>query len=176
MIFTVMNPTFLPLVAMLSSLVLAACSGPSDGPPEPSPSTAPAAAVAAAPRQLPTACELVTAAEMSALLGSTVSAGPNDRSSGKTECIYSPTTGISPYVELAVEWGEGQAAMEAAGAMQQHEPGIADPYEGVGDQAVAVGTTLMIRRGEDLVTIVLSGIDDAPATAKKIFDSVDSRL
>lgn len=171
-----MNTAGLALIAMLCSQVLAGCSAPPDAPPEPMPSTVEVAVDADGPRPHPAACELVTAAEMSALLGKAVSAGRNDKSSGKTECIYMPTAGISPYVELAVEWGEGRAAMEAAGVMQQHEPGIADPYEGVGDQAVAVGTTLMIRRGEDLVTIVLSGIDDVPATAEKIFDSADSKL
>jgi hypothetical protein len=173
-----MKPSRSVLLASLTAAVLAACSSPADAPPPPSTSTsaAPAIAVVDSQEQSAKACELVTAVEMSAILGSTVTAGANDRSYGKTQCIYMPTVGISPYVELAVEWGEGRAAMQAAGAMEQHEPGIASAYEGVGDQAVAVGTTLMVRRGEDLITIVLSGIDDAPAAAKKIFDSADSKM
>jgi len=178
-----MKPSRSVLLASLIATVLVSCSSPADAPP-PSTSTstststsaAPAVAVVDSQEQSAKACELVTAVEMSAILGSTVTAGANDRSYGKTQCIYMPTVGISPYVELAVEWGEGRAAMQAAGAMEQHEPGIASAYEGVGDQAVAVGTTLMVRRGEDLITIVLSGIDDAPAAAKKIFDSADSKM
>jgi len=173
-----MKPYRSVLLASLTATVLAACSSPADAPspPSTSTSTAPTVAVVDSQEQSAKACELVTAVEMSAILGSTVTAGANDRSFGKTQCIYMPTVGISPYVELAVEWGEGRAAMQAAGAMEQHEPGIASDYEGVGDQAVAVGTTLMVRRGEDLITIVLSGIDDAPAAAKKIFDSADSKM
>lgn len=176
MIFAGMNPSRTVLLALLTATALAGCSSPADAPPPPLPSAAQAVAVVDSQKPSAKACELVTAAEMSAILGSTVTAGANDRSYGKTECIYTATVGISPYVELAVEWGEGRAAMQAAGAMEQHEPGIANDYEGFGDQAVAVGTTLMIRRGEDLITIVLSGIEDGPATAKKIFDSADSKL
>jgi hypothetical protein len=122
------------------------------------------------------ACELVTAEEMSTILGSAVAAEPNESASGKTECIYQAVAGISPYVEFSVEWGEGETAMRAAGTMDKHEPGMVSPYDGIGDQAVAVGTALMIRSGEDLMEIVFSGVDDAPAKAKKIFDTAKARL
>ena len=140
------------------------------------PSTA--AAVAAAPdRESAKACDLVTPAEMSTILGSTVAGNePGHKSSGKTECIYQPTGRVSPYVEFSVEWGEGEDAMNAAGAMAQKEPGIDNPYAGIGDQAVAVGTSLMIRNGKDLVTITFSGVDHAPAKAKKIFDTAKTRM
>jgi hypothetical protein len=36
---------------------------------------------------------------------------------------------------------------------------------------VAVGPALFIRTGDDLMTIVLSGVNDRPAAAKKIFDA-----
>jgi hypothetical protein len=124
------------------------------------------------------ACDLVTAQEMTAILGSDVVAQPNDGSNGKTECIYQTGNpeGSSPYAELTVEWGSGEAAMTAMGMMGQIEPGIADPYEGIGDQAAAIGPTLMIRSGDDLITIVLSGVDDMPATAKKIFATAKARI
>lgn len=123
------------------------------------------------------ACAMVTEAEMSAILGSAVVAEPNDRSNGKTECIYKPASGgMPPYVEFSVDWGGGEAAMTAMGMMGQVEPGIADPYEGIGDQAAAVGPTLMIRTGEDLVNIVFSGVADAPAAAKRIFETAKPRL
>jgi hypothetical protein len=125
------------------------------------------------------ACDLVTAKEMTAILGSDVVAQPNDGSNGKTECIYqtgNPVEGSGPYAELTVEWGSGEAAMTAMGMMGQIEPGIADPYEGIGDQAAAIGPTLMIRSGDDLITIVLSGVDDMPATAKKIFATAEARI
>ena len=127
-------------------------------------------------RPAPRACALVTEAEMSAILGASVIAEPNDRSAGKTECIYKPASGISPYVEFSVDWGGGQAAMAAAGMMARLEPGLTSPYDGIGDQAAAVGPALMIRIGEDLIMIVFSGVPDAPATAKRIVDTAKARL
>jgi len=127
-------------------------------------------------RQSVRACAMVTAAEMSAILGAPVTAEANDRSNGKTECIYTPTSGISPYVELSVDWGGGEAAMTATGMMRKMEPGLTNPYEGLGDQAAAVGPALMIRTGEDLVTIVSSGVSDAPAKAKQIFETAKGRM
>lgn len=122
------------------------------------------------------ACELVTAEEMSAILGAPVRAEPNDRSNGKTECIYSPVAGVSPYVEFSVEWGSGEGAMMGVGMAAQAEPGLANPYDGLGDQAAAVGPALMIRTGEDLVMLVFSGVDDAPSKAKRIFETAKARM
>lgn len=141
------------------------------------PTQAPQAVAAAASRESAKACDLVTSAEMSAILGSTVvGAESNHKSSGKTECIYKPAEGISPYVEFSVEWGEGEAAMNSMGAMAHAEPGIANPYAGIGDQAAAVGTSLMIRSGADLITITFSGVEDAPPKAKEIFDTAKARM
>jgi hypothetical protein len=122
------------------------------------------------------ACDMVTAGEMSAILGAAVHAERNDRSNGRTECIYTPDEGVSPYVELSVEWGSGEAGMMGAGMAAQAEPGLVDPYEGLGDQAVAVGPMLMIRTGDDLVSIVFSGVEDAPSKAKRIFDTAKTRM
>ncbi len=114
---------------------------------------------------------------MSAILGSAVGGAPNDRSNGKTECIYKPTTeAISPYVEFSVAWGDGAAAMAGVGMIARAEPGIANPYDGLGDQAVAVGPALMIRASKDLVTIVFSAVDDTPAKAKQILDAAKARM
>jgi hypothetical protein len=124
----------------------------------------------------PTACTLVTTQEMSAILGSTVTAEPHEGTVDQTECIFKPANAPSPYVELTVNYGDGEAAMGAATAMNHVEPGITNPYAGIGDQAVAVGTALMIRTGEDLVTITFSGVDDAPAKARKIFDTAKPRM
>lgn len=137
-------------------------------------STEAATALPAPP--LARACELVTSVEMSTILGSAVVGTPNEGSVGKTECIYKPAEAISPYVELSVTWGDGRAAMTAMGMMGNIEPGIANPYEGLGDQAAAVGSTLMIRSGEDLVTLSFSGIDDTPAVARKVFDTAKGRM
>jgi hypothetical protein len=135
--------------------------------------------VAAPSKAQVTACQLVTAAEMSMILNSPVVATPDDGSAGSTRCTYKtdkPITHTTPYVELSVDWGSGAGAMSATSALNQHEPGIADPYAGIGDQAMAMGPTLMIRTGEDLMTIVQSGVDDVPGTARKIFDTAKPRM
>jgi hypothetical protein len=136
-----------------------------------------AAVAAATPsRTLSKACVLVSEAEMSAILGAPVVATANDRSNGKTECIYKAASGISPYVDLSIDWGDGKTAMAAAGLMGKYEPGLTNPYDGIGDQAAAVGPALMIRTGEDLMTIVFSGVSEAPAKAKKIFVTAKARM
>ena len=123
-------------------------------------------------RSTPDACALVSEAEMSAILGTAVVA----EAPGKSKCHYKPASGISPYVEFSVDWGDGAAGMAGAGFAGKHEPGLTSPYDGIGDQAVAVGPALMIRTGEDLVTIVFSGVSDAPAAAKKIFDTAKAKM
>jgi hypothetical protein len=122
------------------------------------------------------ACALVTAAEMSAILGTRVVATPSDRSSGETKCSYQPANGISPSVQFSVTWGDGRAAMRGMGLAEKHEPGLTSPYEGIGDQAGSAGPLLMIRTGEDLVTIVSSGVNDVPTVAKKIFTTAKARM
>ena len=59
----------------------------------------------------PTACTLVTAQEMSAILGSTVTGEPHEGTVDKTECIYQPANAPSPYVQLTINWGDGEVAM-----------------------------------------------------------------
>jgi hypothetical protein len=140
------------------------------------------AQVAAAPAQekaTPKACDLVTAKEMSVILGSDVVGTPNDGSNGKTECVYKtdkPITHSTPYADLSIDWGSGEGAMQGVAFLNKHEPGIADPYAGIGDQAVAMGPTLMIKTGDDLMTIILSDVDDVPGTARKIFKTAKPRM
>ncbi len=169
-----MRAHYLPLAAITLG-VLTACG--SSEPPSPA-DAKPAAEASVLPPSKPraTACDLVTGAEMSAILGGQVVPGNNDHSNGKTECVYTAAKGVSPYAQLSVEWGSGQDAMVAAGMMNKREPGIADPYEGIGDQAVAIGPTLMIRSGEDLITLVFSGVDDVPGKARRIYDTVKARM
>lgn len=121
------------------------------------------------------ACGLVTAAEMSAILGTQVVAKPEDRSDQETKCTYHTAGGASP-IEFKVTWGDGRAAMRGMGMAEKHEHGLTTPYDGIGDQAASAGPMLMIRTGEDLVTIVFSGVDDAPKVAKKIFATAKARM
>lgn len=133
-----------------------------------------AKSAAEAPHKIPAPCGLLSEAEMSAILGAPVVADPNR--GGKTECDYKPVSGISPAVKLTVDWGDGEVAMAAMGSMGKREPGLTSPYDGIGDQASAVGPALMIRTGDDLVTIIFTGVSDAPAKAKRIFDTAKPRM
>jgi hypothetical protein len=127
----------------------------------------------AAPAKQPTkACAMVTAEQMTAILGGAVAAGAN----GQDKCIFTAVAGPSPYAELKIERGDGEIAMRAMGMMNRAEPGITDPLAGLGDQAAQVGPAFMIRSGQDLVTIVFSGVDDAPKKARAVFDIVAPKL
>jgi hypothetical protein len=171
-------------VALLLALpMIGGCSGSSNGPsPSATPSstattpTTPIAATAPS-REDAKACDLVTSQEMSAILGTAVvGTDPDHKSSGLTTCDYSPSGASTPSAEFSVEWGEAEIAMRATGATNKKEPDIADPYAGIGDQAAAVGPMLWIRSGKDLVKIMVSGVDDAPAKVKKIFDTAKARM
>ena len=41
-----------------------------------------------------------------------------------------------------------------------------DELAGLGDQATSVGPMILIRRGEDLITLVISGVPDGTTAAK----------
>lgn len=135
-----------------------------------------AAAAAKTPHSSTPACELVTAAEMSAIVDAPVTGQAEDHPGSSTKCTYKPTSGISPTVEFTVTWGEGFAAMQGMGLAGSREQGLVTPYNDVGDQAGAAGPLIMIRTGDDLVTLVLSGVSDAPAVTKQIFDTAKPRM
>jgi hypothetical protein len=119
-------------------------------------------------------CALVTEAEMSEIIGTRMVAA--ERGGANTECSYTPASGVSPTVKLTVDWGDGKIGMASAGMMAKLEPGLSSPYAGIGDQAVAVGPALMIQTGDDLITLVLSGVSGAPAKARRIFDTAKPRM
>jgi hypothetical protein len=135
-----------------------------------------AAAAAKTPHSSTPACELVTAAEMSAILGAPVTGEAVDHRDVSTECIYKPLSGSMPSVEFTVTWGDGYAAMAGMGLARSREHGLVTPYDGIGDQAGSAGPLLMIRTGEDLVTLVFNGVSDSPAAARRIFDTAKPRM
>ena len=57
----------------------------------------------------PTACELVSAADMSTVLGNAVGAVADDRG-GQTKCTYETAGGEigAPYAEVQLNWGDGR--------------------------------------------------------------------
>ena len=125
----------------------------------------------------PTACELVSAADMSTVLGSAVGAVADDRG-GQTKCTYETAGGEigAPYAEVQLNWGDGVAGIKGAGAMESELGPAMGELAGLGDQATSVGPMILIRRGEDLITLVISGVPDGTAAAKRIYGLLDARL
>ncbi len=179
-----MKPNQLAVACLFAALSLVqGCAKPPDATaalPPTADATAPPAREAEAharPEQVLTACNLVTAAEMSTILGKPVTAEGQERpSNDETTCTYTFAGSLSPDVTFMLNRGHGEAAMTGMGMLAQKEPGIADPYEGIGDQAATVGPQLWIRTGDDLVTLTILGVDDAPAVAKRILETAQARM
>ena len=158
------------------SLFLNACG--KSKPPEPAAANATPPVAESAPSQAKPqskACDLITVEEMSQLLGATV-VPTADEGVGRTSCNWAPAGGGMPFAELKVEWGMGDAAMQAASMLSKREPGINDPYDDLGDEAWVTGPAVMIKKGDDLVTIMIYGAQDAAAAVHKIYESAVSRL
>jgi hypothetical protein len=178
-----MKPNHLALALLAAMPLLHGCSRSSTEsapPPQAADASAPSAVAAMAerrPQEALKACDLVTPKEMSEILGKPVTAQGEERpSNDETTCSYSFAGSHSPNVIFKLNRGDGEAAMSATGLMAQHEPGIADPYQGVGDQAAMVGPQLWIRTGDDLVTLTLLGVEDVPEVAKRIVDTAKARM
>ena len=119
-----------------------------------------------------TACEWVTVEEMAAILGAPLTTEPSS-----SECNYTPTDGSGlPMAQLAVELGSAEAAMTATGMLGQIEPGMTNPYEGMGDQASAIGPAIWVRRGDDLVRIMVMGVEDHDAAVRRVYELVEAKF
>jgi hypothetical protein len=125
----------------------------------------------------PTACELISAADMSAVLRSAVT-GVADNRGGQTKCTYESAGGEirGAYAEVQLNWGDGAAGMKGAGIMEPQLGKVMSKLAGLGDQASSVGPMILIRRGSDLITLVISGVPDSTSTAKRIYGLLDARL
>jgi hypothetical protein len=125
----------------------------------------------------PTACELISAADMSAVLGSAVAAVADNRG-GQTKCTYEAAGAEigGAYAEVQLNWGDGVAGMKGVGAVEPQLGQVMSKLAGLGDQATSVGPMILIRRGSDLITLVISGVPDSTSKAKRIYGLLDSRL
>ena len=65
--------------------------------------------------------------------------------------------------------------MQGLGAAGSIDPALARSLEGIGDQAVMNGEMLNVRSGADLVQITLSGVDDVPGRARRVYDTVKAK-
>ncbi len=183
------------LALALALLLLQACSGPaptapakSDSNAAASPPAAAAAAAAAAPAPVAPAapvstnpheaCNLVTAAEMSAIVGSPMTATPHDDPSLDTvsNCAYAPASGRGSSVDFTVMWGDGESTLRMAREMKHHDAEADKRFAGVGDDAVVVPPAVQVRQGKDALVFTLFGFDDEPATLKKILKVAKPRM
>ena len=164
-------------------------------------SAATAEATASAPdsKQRVSACDMVTQAEMSAILGGAVAAaaGGNERPPTSTECIYSSVDGpapnfepqsyaemqavAGPYAELQVDWGGGdpQTLDTATGLAKGATPTAAvDPLAGLGDRAYQVtADQVFISKNGDLMMIRFAPrADNVIAKARQIYETAQARM
>ena len=160
----------------LAALLFAACSKQESAP-------AAQPAVANAPAKLRAkACELVTAAEMSAILGGPVAAAPggNEYPPRKTECIYSPVNENGPYAELQVDWDEGDPKVleMVAGLAGGTAKGMINEFEGLGELAwrVAGSQVFVSTRGHLMMIRFMPGATEVAARARRIHETALPRV
>ena len=92
----------IPAAALVLMAALAACGTSKKPAGTDAVPAAPPAATAPSRSAVITACEMVTEAEMSRILGVAVAAKDHTHSSGETDCLYAAPSGF-PAVELAVD-------------------------------------------------------------------------
>ena len=188
----------------LGALLLAACSkeastptAAADGSPAATATSATATAAAPKPgaRKRGKACDMVSAAEMSAILGGPVvaAAGGNDRPPSSTECIYSPADGsnpanaelpngsATPYAELEVDWGAGdvQTLDTATGLVNSAAPvAAADSLKGLGERAYKVTAyqVFISDQGNLMMIRFLPRTGEVNSKARRIYETAKGRM
>lgn len=169
------------LTTAMAVAALAACSRQPPVDPAADAGKAPAAATVAAPARAEVAqsdtpvpggadkaCNRLTARELSAILGTAMTATPNDGTEGITQCAYGPAGGTGPSVEFMVIAGDGASTLRMVREKLHYDPAPARAFAGIGDDVDVQPPTVLIRDGEDLVSLMLVGVDDEPAVARKI--------
>jgi len=159
-----------PPAAQVSGADASAPTASQEAPPAPPVADVP---VPGGPRK---ACNLVTASEMSSILGSAVAATPHDETEGVTTCSYSPVAATGPSVEFTISFGDGGSTLRAVAGMSNYDPNPGKAFAGIGDRADVLGPAIVIQTGDDLVSLTLVGVADQPAAAKRIFETAKSRL
>ena len=178
------------LTLFLATLASASCSK-EETPQAATAAASPAEPATAAPAQPQhaSACALVTAGEMSTILGGTVqaSAGGNERPPSSTECIYTSAGGAAlgagldelagpnPYAEVEVDWdgGDPQVLGTAAGlANGAATMDAADPLKGLGDRAykVTADQVFISIHGNLMMIRFPRRSEDVAAKARKIYE------
>ena len=171
----------------LAALLAAGCSkeaSPPAGATTAPSVSAPVVATKAAPasKARANACNMVTAAEMSAILGGTVTAaaGGNERPPAATECIYESAS-PSLSAELEVDWGGGdpQVLGTAAGLANGAAPVKAvGPLHGLGERAytVTADQVFISTQGHLMMIRFPRGSSNVAAKARRIYETAQPRM
>jgi hypothetical protein len=122
-------------------------------------------------------CSLVTKEEVGEALGTTIS----DASGGTASCQYTLSAGNNQALGIQVTWQGGALAMKFAGMALKGVAGNVgsfQPVAGIGDEAYVgpMGSTLMFRKGDVMVTLDLRMVGNNVDAAKVIAQKIVSRL
>lgn len=121
------------------------------------------------------ACNLLTANELSAVVGSPMVATPQD-GDGVSNCKYAPAGDRGPSVEFTVMPGDGESTLQMDRDMKGHDAEADKRFAGIGDDAVVVPPSVQVRVGKDLLVFSLLGVGDEPSAIRKIVSVVKPRL
>jgi hypothetical protein len=162
-------------------LVLSACSAPGSGAGAVAPAVSAPEATAAVQTEPPAdvavpggpdkACNRIGATRMSVILDVPVSSVPNDGTEGVSECSYSPIAGKGPSVEYMVIADDNGATLRMVSEMKNYDPEPGKAFAGIGDRADVLAGGVLIDDGPETISLRLVGVDDEPATARKIFEA-----
>jgi hypothetical protein len=162
-----------PIALMLTVLAIEAACGK---PPEPSEAQA-------AKMSRPTACSLISQTEMASILGGALATPQAVEGLASTTCRYEPASEASPISsEVKIEWDAGESAMDAVRVAQRAAENVtnsslADPLEGLGDEATMLGSGIVIvRRGKTLISIDVQLQPDARAKGSQIARKLLERM
>ena len=105
-------------------------------------------------------------------------AHPGHRPTRETKCTYEAAGEEigGAYADGELSWGDGAAGMAGVGLVKPQLEKVMGELAGLGDQATSVGPMILIRRGSDLITLVISGVPDNVAAAKRIYGLLNERL
>jgi hypothetical protein len=123
------------------------------------------------------ACSLVTKEEVGEALGTTIA----EASGGTSNCRYTSSAGSNQALDVSVTWQGATFALKFAMAALKGTSGGSEffqPVPGIGDEAyiAPMGSTLMFRKGDVLVTIQFHMVGNNGEAAKVIAQKIAARL
>src|SRR5690606_26889646 len=140
-------------------------------------SAASAAPTRPAPAQPGTVCAMLDATAMSAIVGETLSAEPNDAAldNGHSDCVYRDADGHKR-LDVAIDRLGGDMMRDVLGIPDAGPATASHPYADIGDGANLRQGVLFGMLGQVRVSIDLSRIDDKHAVAERVFAALEPAL